>query len=396
MSAGEDARKLKDRCAIVGIGNTDFSKDSGRSELKLACEVVKKAIDDAGLSPDDVDGMVKYDQDNSRELYICRSLGLKNVRFLGTVGYGGGQNCGSVALAVMAVVSGMAHCVVSYRAMNGRSGGRYGRVIIGGFRGTEGIVCEGRSQWTGTFGMLSPTQQAAPQARRYMHLYGATTRQFGAVAVACRKHACMNPNAMMYGRPITLEDHENSRIVADPLRVLDCCLESDGGSAVIVTSAERARDLRQPPVYIMGVAQGMDILNEPMTNYPRDMASFPECKIVAERVFAMAGVTPQDIDVAEIYDAYTFLVPVVLEEFGFCQRGEGGAFVEGGQIELGGELPVNTHGGNLSEAYIHGMPHIVEGVKQLRGTSTAQVKDAELALVTSAPVAPASALILRR
>lgn len=390
-----DSRELKDKCAIVGIGETDFTRNSGRSELTLSCEAVKKAIDDAGIHPSVVDGILRYEQDSSREVFVARSLGLNRIRFWGSFAYGGSGGCSCIMHAMMAIVTGMASCVVCYRGVNGRSGSRFGTSTAGGFTGTA-VVCEGRSQWTAPFGLVTATQQAAVQAQRYLFHYGGTTSSFGAVAVACRKHACLNPKAMMYGKTMTLEDHQASRMIAEPLRLLDCCLESDGAVAVVVTSAERARDLKQTPAVIAGAAQGMDPLNESMANFTRDMTSFPDSQYVAEQLFGMAGVKPGDIDVAEVYDAYTFLIPLFFEDYGFCKRGEGGAFVEGGRIELGRSIPVNTHGGNLSEAYVHGMTHIAEGVRQLRGTSTGQVKNAELVLVTGAPVAPTSAIILRK
>jgi len=200
----------------------------------------------------------------------------------------------------------------------------------------------------------------------------------------------------MYGKPITLEDHANSRMIADPIRLLDCTLECDGGGAIVITSAERAKNLKQKPVYIMAAAQGMENNGDIMTDFTRDMVSFPDCEIVAKQLYHMAGVTPKDIDVAMLYDAFTMVVIGQLEAYGFCKPGEGAAFVENGRIEIGGELPVNTHGGNLSEGYIHGMTHIIEGVRQMRGTSLCQVKDAEITLVTAGPVVPTSGIILRR
>ncbi|MBI4295112.1 MAG: lipid-transfer protein [Chloroflexi bacterium] len=380
---------MKDKCAIVGVGETEFSSNSGRSELTLACEAIKAAVEDSGLRMKDIDGIVKYSFDSCPETALSQSLGIENLGFFGEIGYGGGAGCATVAHAVLAVAGGMAKYVVCYRALNERSGHRYGRP-------TPPAAVPGDVAFTVPYGLISPAQQVALVARRHMHEYGTTTRQFGAIAVACRKHACMNPRAQMYGKPITLEDHQNSRIVADPLRVLDCCLENDGAAAVVVTSAERAKSLRHRPVYLMAVAQASGRPGVPMVNYNRPSLTESEACYAARDLYRMAGVSPQDIDVAEIYDHFTPLVLMAIEDYGFCKKGEGGPFVEGGRIELGGELPLNTHGGNLSDAYIHGMTHIIEGVRQLRGTSTAQVKDAELALVTSGNAIPTSALILRR
>ncbi len=225
-------------------------------------------------------------------------------------------------------------------------------------------------------------------ARRRMHEYGTTSRQFGAVAVACRKHANMNPMALMYGRTLTIEDHQSSRMIYHPFRLYDCCLETDGGAAIVITSAERAGDSRHRPAYIMAAVQS---LSPQLEN--RWSVTETATRRSAGRLFEMAGVTPRDIDVAQIYDHFSAMVIFTLEDLGLCKRGEGGPFVEEGGIEIGGELPVNTAGGHLSEAYVHAVNHIIEGVRQIRGVSTAQVPDAELALVDSDGL---GTLILRR
>jgi acetyl-CoA acetyltransferase len=230
-----------------------------------------------------------------------------------------------------------------------------------------------------------------------MHQYGTTSRQFGAVAVACRKHANRNPDAIMYRQPMTLEDHQASRMIADPLRLLDCCLECDGAGAIVITSAERAKSMPHPPAYILAGAMGTGPHQASHRPYAYlNMAEFPETRYVARQLFGMAGVTPQDIDVAQIYEHFSVAVIIALEDLGFCKKGEGGPFVEGGRIEIGGEIPVNTSGGNLSEVYIHGITHIMEGVRQIRGTSTAQVLGAELSLVAGPNFIPTSALIFCR
>lgn len=383
-----DARELRDKCAIVGIGITDLSKESGRTVMTLACQAIARAVDDAGIGRQEVDGLVTWDWDTSSAWDIARNCGFKKVRFFGQVSHGGGAACGTVAHAVQAVATGMANCVVIWRALNGRSGFRMG----GGVK----VDGSGEYQFKAPYGMLSAPPQAALRTRRYMHRYGLTTRHLGEVAVTCRTHAQTNPNALMFGKPITLDDHAQSRLIADPLRLLDCTLECDGGGAIIVTSAQRAIDLKQPPVYVMAAAQGLDNSGDVMSNYTNDMISFRDSRIVADQIYHMAGVGPQDVDVAQLYDAFTSLVPMQLETFGFCREGEGGAFVENGNISLGGALPVNTSGGNLSEGYLHGMTHIIEGVRQMRGTSLAQMAGAEVCLVTAGPVVPTSGLILRR
>jgi acetyl-CoA acetyltransferase len=229
-------------------------------------------------------------------------------------------------------------------------------------------------------GAIAPAQYYAPMARRHMELFGTTSRQLAEIAVSTRNHAILNGNARM-AKPITVEDHQNSRMIADPLRLLDCSLESDGAAAVVVSAADRARDMRRPRILLAGMAEGHP--DSPSTITQRgDMTRLGLAK-AAPRAFAMAGVAPADIDVAEIYDCFTYIVLCQLEDLGFCAKGEGGAFVEGGALGLGGRLPVNTHGGLLSQAHMAGMNHVVELVRQLRGEAgRAQVHDAEVGLVT--------------
>ncbi len=385
-----DSRALRDQCAIAGIGITEISKDSGRTELGLACVAIERALEDAGIDRNEVDGLVTWDVEKNTLWDVARNCGFKKVQYFGKAAHGGGSSCGTVAQAVLAVTSGLANCVVIWRALNGRSGATR--------MADAGAVLEapGEHQFRMPYGLAAAPAQAALRTRRYMHMTGLTTRQLGAVAVACRNHALTNPNALMHGKPITLDDHEQSRMIADPLRLLDCTLECDAAGAIIVTSAARARNLKHKPIYIMAAAQGLDNSIDIMSNYTNDMASMPDCEIVAKQIFPMAGISPKDIDVAQLYDAFSPLVPMQLEAYGFCKTGEGGAFCENGNIELGGTLPVNTSGGNLSEGYIHGITHIIEGVRQMRGTSLAQVPNAEVCLVTAGPVVPTSALIIRR
>ncbi|MFQ5874384.1 MAG: lipid-transfer protein, partial [Dehalococcoidia bacterium] len=382
LAQSRDVNSIKDRCAIVGIGETEYSRNSGRSELSLAAEASRKAIEDAGLRPQDIDGIVRFAVDSTSEDELMACLGIPELKFYGELGYAGSAGSGLVAHAVMAIATGMATNVLLYRAMNGRSGRRYGAGAVTGRGG------EGSSAFWEPFGLLVPGQRVAMYARRRMREYGTTSRQFGAVAVACRKHANMNPRALMYRRPLTIEDHQSSRMIYDPFRLYDCCLETDGGAAVVITSAERVGDSRHRPAYIMAAVQS---LAPQLEN--RWSVTEAATRRSAARLFEMAGITPRDIDVAQIYDHFSANVIFSLEDLGLCKRGEGGPFVEEGGIEIGGELPVNTAGGHLSEAYVHAVNHIVEGVRQIRGASTAQVPDAELALVDSDGL---GTLILRR
>jgi acetyl-CoA acetyltransferase len=244
---------------------------------------------------------------------------------------------------------------------------------------------------------MTPASWVAMQAQRYLHDYGATTEDFGRVSVACRRHAATNPVAWFHGKPITLEEHQASRWIVRPLRLLDCCQESDGAVAIVVTSPERARDGRQRPVVIRAAAQGASIDQQMMTSYYRDaIGDLPEMAFVAQQLYRQSGLGPKDFQTAVIYDHFTPFVLSQLEAFGFCGRGEAKDFVRDGRIEVGGALPINTHGGQLGEAYIHGMNGIAEGVRQIRGTARNQVKDTEHVLVTAGTGVPTSALILGR
>jgi acetyl-CoA acetyltransferase len=249
--------------------------------------------------------------------------------------------------------------------------------------------------WHYPMGLSTPAATVAMAARRYMHAYGAASEDFGAVAVADRRHAAANPNAWFYQRPITLAEHQASRWIAEPLRLLDCCQESDGAVAVVVTSLGRARDLRQPPAVIRASAQGSGPDQFTMTSYYRDdLTGLPEMGVVGGQLWAQAGAGPADLRTAVLYDHFTPYVLMQLEELGFCPRGEARHFIAGGAIELGGRLPVNTHGGQLGEAYIHGMNGIAEAVRQVRGTAVSQVPGDGPVLVTAGTGVPTSGLIL--
>ena len=384
---------LKDKAAIAGIGATEFSKDSGRSEMQLAVEAVAHALSDCGLEPDDVDGMVTFTADTNPEIEIARNLGIGELRFFSRIHHGGGAACGTIHQAAMAVASGAADVVVCYRAFNERSGHRFGAGVQ--TRAPAANAESAHFAWYAPFGLLTPAQWVAMFARRYMHEFGATSADFGRVSVADRRHAAANPAAFFYKQPITLEDHQSSRWIVEPLHLLDCCQESDGGQALVITSLERARDLSQRPAVIRAAAQGSGRDQEMMTSYYRESISgLPEMGLVARQLWATSGLGPDDIQTAVIYDHFTPFVLCQLEEFGFCGRGEAKDFIANGNIELGGRLPINTNGGQLGEAYIHGMNGIAEGVRQIRGESSNQVDEVEHVLVTAGTGVPTSGLIL--
>nr|WP_034276120.1 lipid-transfer protein [Haloechinothrix halophila] len=384
---------LSGNAAIAGIGATEFSKDSGRSELRLASEAVRAALADAGLEPADVDGLVTFTMDSNAEIAVARELGMGDLRFFSRIGYGGGAAAATVQQAAMAVATGVADVVVAYRAFNERSGHRFGQVSSAAAQqvNTSGID----NSFTYPMGIATPAATVAMLARRYQHDYGATSEDFGRIAVIDRANAATNPSAWFHGKPITLDDHQASRWIAEPLRLLDCCQESDGGVALVIVSAERARELAHPPAVVRAAAQGSGPDQYVMTSYYRDeLASLPEMHVVGRELWRQAELGPSDVDVAVLYDHFTPYVLLQLEELGFCGRGEAKDFIADGRLELEGSLPLNPHGGQLGEAYIHGMNGIAEGVRQLRGTAANQVTGAETVLVTAGTGVPTSGLVL--
>jgi acetyl-CoA acetyltransferase len=392
MSAGP----LNGRAAIVGIGATDFSKDSGRSELRLAAEAVLDALDDAGLSPADVDGLTTFTMDSNTEVAVARAAGIGELKFFSKIHYGGGAACATVQQAAMAVATGVADVVVAYRAFNERSGMRFGQVQtrLVGDGGAQADSTTADNAFSYPHGLSTPAAQVAMIAQRYMHMSGATSRDFGVISVADRKHAAKNPKAYFYEKPITIEDHQNSRWIAEPLRLLDCCQETDGAVAIVVTSVERARDLKQRPAIIEAASQGSSPDQYTMVSYYRPELGLPEMGVVGRQLWDQSGLKPTDIQTAILYDHFTPFTLIQLEELGFCGKGEAKDFIADGAIEVGGRLPINTHGGQLGEAYIHGMNGIAEGVRQLRGTSVNPVPDVEHVLVTAGTGVPTSGLIL--
>ena len=384
---------LSGKAAIAGIGATEFSKNSGRSELRLAAEAVLAALGDAGLAPGDVDGMSTFTMETNPENMVARTLGIPELRFFSRIPHGGGGACAPVQQAAMAVATGVADVVVCYRAFNERSGVRFGQ---GPPPAKTAATTENEYRsWINPYGLLTPAQHVAMFARRYMHAYGATSEDYGRVAVITRKHAAVNPRAWFYRKPLTLAEHQASRWIAEPLHLYDCCQETDGGQAMVVVSAERARDLRQPPAIITAAAQGSGPDQFSMTSYYRDdLTSLPEAALCARQLWAQSGLRPQDIDAAVLYDHFTPFVLNQLEEYGFCARGQAKDFIADGNLEIGGALPTNTHGGQLGEGYLHGTNGIAEGVRLIRGTSTTQPPGVRNVLVTAGTGVPTSALIL--
>jgi acetyl-CoA acetyltransferase len=383
------AAAFRDATAIVGIAQTAFAKHLEPSEAELACQVIVDACADAGIDPSEVDALCSYTMEATEEVDIVRNIGSGEVTFFSQVGYGGGAGCGVVGQAALAVASGQAEVAVAWRARKRGSGGRPWT--------NTSTQLRVPGQWTRPYGLLRPVDEIAMLTRRYMHEYGATRDHLANVALAARKHANRNPAAMMHDKPLTREDYMAGRWISEPLCLFDNCLETDGALACVITTAERARDLRHPPAYVHAFAQGLPPEHQTMVNYFVDDPLTGPAWACARRLWANAGFGPQDLDVAQLYDAFSPLILLSLEGYGICKRGDAPGFTENGNLEWGkGSLPVNTSGAGMSEAYVHGFNLITEGVRQMRGTSTSQVEGAETCLVTSGEGVPTSALLLRR
>ena len=373
------------KAAIVGMGQTEFSRLAGRTELQLACEAVTAALGDAGLTPGDVDGLVSYTVDPVEETELVRSVGIQEVAFSSRIPYGGGGSMGVLLHAASAIASGAADVVVAYRAIRARSGAtRFGGAKVtptptAGHAGTTAM------QWCMPFGVLTPASWMALNSTRYMHQFGVRSEDIGRAVVQLRAYALTNPAAWGYQRPMTLEDHQASRWIAEPcIRLLDCCQETDGSVAVVITSRERAADLPQLPVAI-GAAAGAGLFEQEIASdhYRGDLSVMEGSVALARRLFGSFGFDRDDIDVAMIYDAFSPILLMQLEALGFCGPGEAKDFIAEGNLGPDGSLPCNTNGGLIGEGYIHGLNLVLEGTRQLRGTAVNQIPDARTVLVTA-------------
>ncbi|MDT0575199.1 lipid-transfer protein [Croceicoccus sp. F390] len=370
------------KAVIAGIGQTEFSKKSGRSEQQLAAECVTAACVDAGFDPRQIDGMITFALDHSDEVDVMRSTGAQEVKYSVRLPQGGAASVTTVVHARNAVESGMCDAVVIWRAMNERSQYRFGQP-------SQTIDPDAHSstfmEWCFPFGAQTPAAWEVLSCGTYLDTFGVTTEDLGRIAVILRQNAATNPLAQFYGRPITLDDHQQSRWIVKPwLRLLDCCQESDGGVALLVTTEERARDLRQKPVKVLGAEYAFCFNHEIISDfYEGDLTRLANSEAVTRRLTASAGIAPRDTDVAMIYDNFTPQILRQLEGFGYCGRGEAKEYVADGHLALDGKTPLSPNGGLLGEAYIHGMNNITEGVRQLRGTASNQIAGASTAFLAS-------------
>ncbi|MCE7882644.1 MAG: lipid-transfer protein [Actinobacteria bacterium ATB1] len=386
-------RTLKDKTAIVGIATTDLARDSGRTEYSLACEAVKLAVEDAGLEMADVDGIVKDISDGIDPMYLQKAVGIDNAQYCSDSHWG----TSAIMTGVTAIAAGICNAVVYYRCLNGGSGRRAGN----DFRAAREMKDEGldliRYDFYSPFGLLTPDGLAAMTVRRYLHEHGIEAEEVGWIPAVASEYAARNPDAIFFDEPIGLDDYADSTMRVDPLRELDCAPGVDGGLAVVLTSAERAKGLRHTPAVVMGVAQGTSTEGELLSNFTRpDISALPEIRLMGDELFRVAGIDRSDVDVAQLDDRYAPYVAMQLEELGFCESGSGVAFCEKGErLRVDGELPVNTGGGFLGGGFTYGL-NVIEGVRQIRGTSASQVDGAEISLVVSGAGGPADGMILRR
>jgi acetyl-CoA acetyltransferase len=385
-------RSLKGKVAVAGVGETQYWRhgQATEPEFVLCLKAILAACADAGLDPAELDGFCSYSNDRNDPPTLAAALAVRELRFSNMQwGGGGGGGAGAVANGAAAIVAGLADCVVVYRALAQGQFGRFGQ-------GPRLRACSGDLALSVPYGQMSPAQWYAPKAMRFMHDHQIGQEALRAIALASYHHAQANPRAVMYGRPLTEAAYDASRWIAEPFHLYDCCQENDGAAALILVSAERAKDLAQTPAFVLGAAIGAGhrVASTPAGFATPDLAS-SHFQTLAPRLYAMAGVGPADVDVVQAYENFTGGVLMSLVEHGFFAPDEAMEFLTlENLIAPAGRLPLNTSGGNLAECYMHGLELQIEAVRQVRGQSTSQVPDAEVSLAIAGPmVTPVSTIL---
>ena len=391
--ADNGARTIRGKVAIAGVAETAYYKRGAATdpEFKMALQAIIKAADDAGIAVTDIDGFASYSNDRNDPNRLATALGLPELKFSNMFwGGGGGGGSGAVANACAAIVAGYAETVVVYRSLAQGQFGRFGQA--GG-----GNVVRGAGAFTAPYGLMSPAQSFAMRVHRFMYEHGTKQEALRAISLASYKHAQHNPRAVMHGRELTEEIYDNSRWIVEPFHLFDCCMENDGAAAVVITSAERARDLKQTPAYVLAAMQGSDYRQGATVHNAPDYPT-SNFKTLVPRLYEHAQVTVDDVDVLQSYENFTGGVLMSIVEHGFCEPDEANELFTLDNLSApDGRLPLNTSGGNLAECYMHGLELIIEAVRQVRGQSTCQVPDVNISMVGSGPmVQPVSDLILAR
>jgi acetyl-CoA acetyltransferase len=388
---GDEERTIRGKVAIVGIGETTYYKRGAAPdpEFKLGLEAIITAAEDAGLPVRDIDGFASFSNDRNDPPRIASALGIRDLKFSNMFwGGGGGGGSGAIGNAAAAIVAGYADYVVAYRSLAQGQFGRFGQ-------GSQASRAAGPMGFTQPYGLMSPAQNFAMRVRRFMYDHNVGQEALRAVAMASYKHAQTNPRAVMHGRPLSEEDYDNSRWIVEPFHLFDCCQENDGAAAILLTTPERAWDLKHKPAYLLATAQGSDYRQAATSHNAPDYAT-SNFKTVAPRLYAMAGVGPEDVDVLQSYENFTGGVMMSIVEHGFCEPDEVNEYFTLDNFSApNGKLPLNTSGGNLAECYMHGLELVTEAVKQIRGDSPNQLPNVQVSMVTSGPmVQPVSSMIL--
>jgi acetyl-CoA acetyltransferase len=383
-------RTLRGRVAVVGVGETPYYKrgQSPDAEFKLALAAIVEACKSAGISPKEVDGFASFSNDRSDASRLAAALGIHDLRHASMQwGGGGGGGSGAIANGAAAIATGQAECVVVFRALAQGQFGRFGQ-------GPRARHIAGEFAHTIPYGLMSPAQMFAMKVTRFMHDHGVEQSALRAISLASYAHAQNNPRAVMHGRPLDEATYDSSRWIVEPFHLYDCCLENDGAAAMVLVSAERAKDFDHPPCYLLGAVAGSHYrAAAPVHNTPDYATS--TFKTLAPRLYDMAQVAPADVDVLQSYENFTGGVLMSIVEHGFCKPDECNEFFTPENLRApNGKLPLNTSGGNLAECYMHGLGLNIEAVRQIWGRSTSQVRGAEVSMVISGPmVTPVSACI---